>query len=628
MMKIQSVHIKNYRALEDVQVDFDSVTTFIGPNGVGKSSVLRALDWYFNGTNKTGSLSEDDCSFGNTDQKIEVGVTFSDLTEKDHAALGKYAPDEVTTFTAWKIHGIDGSEVFSANAKGFSDFTPIKEAKSVAEQKALYQALATTRPDLNLPKASTKNAINDAMTQWEAAHIDKLSDISETLQTSFFGFNSNGKMSNLFDYVLVTADLRASEESIDAKASIIARILERSVDRSAADEEIAKIVESTQKKQQEIYADKFGEQLQTLTDELNGVVARYSPDRSIKVEPAEFSLQPPRTSFDVSILDGETETTVDRQGHGFQRTLLISALQILARSSIAPGEGTICLAIEEPELFQHPIQEKTFARVLRELAEDPNRNVQVTYATHSPYFLEARHFDQVRRLSRESDTHAVTIHSATVSDVKARLDGIVKDNRINSQLDNCVTNQLAVAMFANKVLLVEGTTDIAVFYGIGDRDAIGSLEAAGISIIDAHGKDSIPLAHAILTLMGIPVYTLFDGDGGYESRARANGKSEAKITMEKNAHIASNHKILQYFHLPEEDFPAEQVTDEVACFRDTLEPFLACNWPEWAVELDRIQSAAGISSGKNETTYRRTAQYAKGLVPQMLQSILGKVIDK
>jgi predicted ATP-dependent endonuclease of OLD family len=51
-MKIKSVHIKNYRALTDIHVDFDTVTTFIGPNGVGKSSILRALDWYFNG--KTG----------------------------------------------------------------------------------------------------------------------------------------------------------------------------------------------------------------------------------------------------------------------------------------------------------------------------------------------------------------------------------------------------------------------------------------------------------------------------------------------------------------------------------------------------------------------------------------------
>src|SRR5256885_1849030 len=71
----------------------------------------------------------------------------------------------------------------------------------------------------------------------------------------------------------------------------------------------------------------------------------------------------PRTTFDVAILDGTNPTTVDRQGHGFQRTLLISALQLLAQSGAAAADGVICLAVEEPELFQHPIQAQTFAKV-------------------------------------------------------------------------------------------------------------------------------------------------------------------------------------------------------------------------------------------------------------------------
>ncbi|EJH0985119.1 AAA family ATPase, partial [Escherichia coli] len=36
-MKIHSVRIKNFRTLTDINIPFDSVTTFIGPNGAGKS---------------------------------------------------------------------------------------------------------------------------------------------------------------------------------------------------------------------------------------------------------------------------------------------------------------------------------------------------------------------------------------------------------------------------------------------------------------------------------------------------------------------------------------------------------------------------------------------------------------
>lgn len=139
-----------------------------------------------------------------------------------------------------------------------------------------------------------------------------------------------------------------------------------------------------------------------MTTQLNAVVSSYSPGRSVTVFPAEVELKAPRTTFDVAVLDGTNETAVERQGHGFQRTLLISALQLLAMSGAASAEGVICLAIEEPELFQHPIQAQTFAKVLRSLAEDSGKRIQVTYATHSPYFLEARHFDQVRRLTRST----------------------------------------------------------------------------------------------------------------------------------------------------------------------------------------------------------------------------------
>ena len=100
-MKIQSVRIKNFRALTDVSIPFDSVTTFIGPNGAGKSTVLRALDWFFNG--KVGMLNEKDCSFGSIDKGIEVQVTFSNLTERDREALGKYAPQEAQTFTRMEV---------------------------------------------------------------------------------------------------------------------------------------------------------------------------------------------------------------------------------------------------------------------------------------------------------------------------------------------------------------------------------------------------------------------------------------------------------------------------------------------------------------------------------------------
>lgn len=622
-MKIQSVRIKNFRTLKDVTIPFASVTTFIGPNGAGKSTVLRALDWFFNG--KPGSLTDKDCSFGATDEAIEVRVTFADLTDKDCDALGKYAPDGVATFTAWKQRSPDGSDVLSANAKGFPDFNAIKAASGAAAKKELYADLRRSRSDLNLPAANTGPAVEQAMTTWEASHTDQLVDASEAMQTNFFGFNSGGKMSGLFDFVLVTADLRASEEAIDGKSSIIGRILERSVDRAAADEAIAEIVEESRAKQQAVYEEKFKVQLEVMTMQLNEVVRSYSPGRAVTVSPAEVELKAPRTTFDVTVLDGITETAVERQGHGFQRTLLISALQLLAQSGAASADGVICLAIEEPELFQHPIQAKTFAKVLRSLAEDAVKRVQVSYATHSPYFLEARHFDQVRRLTRSADeTPVVAVHLASVSEVKTKLDGTVDADQVGRQLDGIVTDRLSVALFAARALLVEGDTEAAVFYGIGDRDAVGRLESQGLSIVPAGGKGGIPLAHAILTCLGIPTYVLFDGDGGFEARAKAVGRNQTDINGQHTKFSTENRRLLKYLGETEVDFPSDQVGDRVATLSDHIESYITTNWSEWDASYAAIEAAAGIQLPKNQYAYRTATLEAKGTVPNMLKQILTK----
>lgn len=48
-MRLKSVSIKNFRCYRDeVTVSFDDLTTFIGENDIGNSSVLEPLEIFFN----------------------------------------------------------------------------------------------------------------------------------------------------------------------------------------------------------------------------------------------------------------------------------------------------------------------------------------------------------------------------------------------------------------------------------------------------------------------------------------------------------------------------------------------------------------------------------------------------
>lgn len=623
-MRIKTVRIQNFRALRDVEIEFDSVTTFIGPNGTGKSTVLHALDWFFNG--KQGQLSDQDISKGSNVLEIEVRVTFDNLSAKDRIELGKYVPPEIDTFTAWKIRNQEGSEILSANSKSYEPFNEIREQTTAGDKKERYNTVRKNNPSLNLPVWTNVDSAMQSLVTWEASNTELLVESPEALQTNFFGFNSAGKMSGLFDYVLVPADLRASEESVDAKTSIIGRILEQSVDRASADEEIAVIVEEARLKQQKVYEEKFRFQLDEIQTELNGVVNSYSPARTVNVTPADIELKAPKSTFVLTVFDGPNETPVERQGHGFQRTLLISALQLLAQTGTASGEGVICLAIEEPELFQHPVQAQAFSKVLRALADDDGKNMQVVYATHSPYFLEPRHFDQVRRLTRcGHESVDVVVSTAHPDAVKRRLAGCMNEAKVMAQLDHVISKQLSVALFSNRVLLVEGPSDAAVFYGIGDKNRLGGLELDGISIVSVGGKDSLPITHAILAEIGIPVYSLFDADAGYLRRGTRNGKNEKRIEEERVNHSTKNRKLLSYFGLAEEDFPATVVTHNVAIFEDHLESYLDSNWPEWKEACNKLEEETGVNLSKNQDAYRTSTLMATSEPPQMLLEILSRL---
>ena len=626
-MKIKNVWIKNFRPLRDIIIRFDETTTLIGPNGVGKSAVLRALDWFFNGS-KSGDLSSTDCCNGDMENDIEVGVTFSELTESDRQALGKYVTEGTTTFTAWKKRAPTGEEYLSANAKGFPAFTTIKSAKSVSDKKEQYRLLRESQPELGLVTATTSLTIDNALVEWESSHIDRLVEMPENLQTNFFGFNSSGKMSGLFDFVFISADLRASEETLDSKNSIISRIIERTIDRSVADDEIRLIVERSKIEQQAVYEQKFGEQLTRTAGELNRVVDSYSPGRLIKVLPSEYELKAPRTTFSLAITDGPTETLIDRQGHGFQRTLLISALQLLAQYGSAAEEGVFCLAIEEPELFQHPIQAQAFSKVLQGLAHNPTSKIQVVYATHSPIFVSGNQFDQIRRFTRGNDEHRdVIVEDSTLDEVKQALDGIISPAAVERQIKEILTGQLSEAIFSKGVIIVEGSTEVATLQGVAERSN-QYLEVHGISVVGVGGKTNIALTHAILKSLGIPTYAIFDADKGCEARSIALGKSRVQVNSEVENLKKQNRNLMSYFGLAPVDFPDETETEEVTILEDNLETLMTRDWPEWIEACERVEDELQINLKKNSAGYRIATLRASGNPCPILEHVIKRMINQ
>ena len=48
-MKISCLKLKNFRRYsQEIKIDFDDLTAFVGRNDAGKSTILEALDIFFN----------------------------------------------------------------------------------------------------------------------------------------------------------------------------------------------------------------------------------------------------------------------------------------------------------------------------------------------------------------------------------------------------------------------------------------------------------------------------------------------------------------------------------------------------------------------------------------------------
>ena len=80
--------------------------------------------------------------------------------------------------------------------------------------------------------------------------------------------------------------------------------------------------------------------------------------------------------------------------------------------------------------------------------------------------------------------------------------GLVDASEVAWRTSTTLRRTLSEAVFAQAVLIVEGVSDAALLEGVADRD--GGFDGAGIAIVQANGKTTMPMVWAILAELGIP----------------------------------------------------------------------------------------------------------------------------
>ncbi len=234
----------------------------------------------------------------------------------------------------------------------------------------------------------------------------------------------------------------------------------------------------------------------------------------------------------------------------------------------------------------------------------------MTYATHSPYFVEAQRFHQIRRLTRVrpdlTKPSKILVHSTDPAKVTTALDTFVRPEVIRNQLDSLLLSNLSEALFANAVGLVEGTTDKAVIEGVACRNGGKPLATNGVVIAAQSGKTSLIFPYEILKGLGIPVFVLFDTimSGALLSEATAN------------------ENLLRYLGAKVESWPAAQIYSNYGVLDDNLESVLSTGWPEWTQSVATLVSLGIGDPLKNKVLYGQATRDAEGTHPAVLDEIV------
>ncbi len=639
-MIIQSICVKHFRSIVDEILICDNLTVLVGRNGAGKSSFLRALNLFYD---QSAKVEKDDYYNRDTDKDIEIAVTYKNMSPDAKQLFESYMQgDTLTVERVFSWNGSKATNSYHGSSKQNSDFRTILQISAARDQRTEYGKI---QEKYGLARWTNQGAAHEAMKKWEEDNQTEC--VRHRDDGKFFGFTGvgTGYLGRHTRFLFVPAVREASEDAYDGKGALLADLMDLVV-RSviACKKEYIELQEKTQKRYEQIlHPDKLTE-LSNLDSDITKTLQTFVPDASLKLKWQDLSkIDIPMPQADAKLIEDGYETKISHTGHGLQRAFIVTMLQhlALAQSSETVEDGDeqktgvvklpdFLLAIEEPELYQHPSRQRHFANILLRLATGKIAGVadttQIMYATHSPLFVGIDRVNQLRLLRKVSNGDTLPKYTAlkktTLNEVATAL-WVANGSKgeeytaqsLQPRLTTIMTPWMNEGFFADVAVLVEGETDRAAILGTALSKG-HDFESMGICVIPCLGKNNIDRPAIIFQKLGVPVYAVWDSDKGGD-RAKPE----------------DNHELLRIFGKDIEDWPTF-VDKECACFEIKLEKTLAAELGNGCYEalLQEEQEKFGIPkkehAQKNPVVVSNilTAARAKGKTSGTLEAIVDNVL--
>lgn len=355
-MQIKRATLKNFRGYkEEVDIEFQNLTVFIGKNDVGKSTVLEALDVFFNDGKGVVNLDVNDINkvaFQEGDSEITISVEFENL------------PSEIVIDATNKT---SLSDEYLLNSSG--NLTIIKKYPNASTSKAKVYIKAM-HPNNKKCNDLLSKRINDLRKIIEQENIE-CSDrtVNATMRAAIWKhFEENLEITeteidvtkedakniwvNLQKYMPIYSLFQADRSNSDNDKEV-QNPLERAVQeifRRTDIQEKLDIVASEVKEKLEDVSNRTLEKLREMNPEI--------ADSLNPVIPNTENLKWASVFKNVSIT-GDNDIPINKRGSGIRRLILINFFRAEAERRIREMNApSIIYAIEEPETSQHAEHQK------------------------------------------------------------------------------------------------------------------------------------------------------------------------------------------------------------------------------------------------------------------------------
>ncbi|WP_445147367.1 ATP-dependent nuclease [Dyella sp. Tek66A03] len=544
-MRLCRFEVRNFKCVEYASLEWGDLLVLIGENNAGKSTILSAIAAFLGGSAiKDPSLFRRHLT--DTANAIELIGHFDSLSDEERsqvAVRSRMNGDRwVLKKRYWFEAGDDGeSGGWKELLYSFSGAERLVGWPEVdgtwGAFPAAYEPLIAALPNRGVrPTNATRDALREALRLQRPDLVTF--DAPDWVPNPGGGGNWKSNANSILPRpILVRAVQEASNETNSKDASTYGKLLNLIIERNLAQRpEMTRLQQALDEvlalfRPDEANPNRQAQEVRDLQDRINRSLNEVIGGQAlIRTEAPDISsMVLPSTSLVIHDAQAGIDTDVGHQGHGLQRTLVITLLQLLAdaQGQLAPGAVRVSgratlLLIEEPELYLHPQMERLMRDVLHRLAAQ--EGTQVACCTHSPIFLDiASHYRAIVRMLKtpqgDAASHQVTEDLFPGQPLQA------DRQRLNTvaRFDPTV-NEL---FFAKRVVLMEEFSAIAAFergaevMGLFERHQRLRRE---VSFVDCNGKSNIPAFQRVLNAFNIPYRVLHDEDPGNPAEQANNQK--------------------------------------------------------------------------------------------------------